>query len=173
MNRWVGRVRGALGMGLLWALGGIGIGGVIELLDNILPGGLSYASRVDMWPQVLAIPGFIGGLLFAVVLMIAGGRSRFDELSLPRFTAWGAVAGALLGGIAMTIGAPLTFVPITMAAGAAAAAGSLLLARRASAPVAIDAGHTMSDPAMDDLDALEHDELSDGAADRDRRRRLR
>mgnify|MGYP003388614971 CR=1 FL=1 len=129
MKRWLGRVRGALGMGLLWAVGGAGIGGVIELLDNVLPGGLPMASRVDMWPQTLAIPGFIGGLIFAAVLMIAGGRYRFDELSIPRFTAWGAVAGLVLGAIAMTIGAPLGFMGITMLAGARSAFSSLKIAR--------------------------------------------
>jgi hypothetical protein len=44
----------------------------------------------------LAIPGFAGGALFSVVLAIAGRRRRFAELSLPRFTLWGAVGGLLL-----------------------------------------------------------------------------
>ena len=38
---------------------------------------------------VLAIPGFFGGAFFSTVLGIAGRRHRFDELSLPRFAAWG------------------------------------------------------------------------------------
>jgi hypothetical protein len=134
MAQWGRRIRGTIVMGLLWAAGGVGIGGVIELIDNVWPGALSFASRVDMWPQTLAIPGFLGGLLFATVLMIAGRQYRFDQLSMPRFTAWGAVAGLALGGLAMTIGAPLLFVGITTLAGAVAAAGSLQLARRARTP---------------------------------------
>ena len=123
------RVRATLGMGLLWAVGGFGVGGVIELLDNVLPGGLAMASRVDMWPQTLAIPGFIGGVLFAVVLMVAARRQRFDQLSMPRFSALGAVAGLALGALAMSIGAPVIFLGIMAFAGTVAAAGSLLLAR--------------------------------------------
>ena len=45
----------------------------------------------------LAVPGFVGGAFFSAVLGIAGRRRRFDELSLPRFAAWGAVGGLLLG----------------------------------------------------------------------------
>jgi hypothetical protein len=137
MPTWMKRVRATLGMGLLWAAGGMGVGGVIELLDNVLPGGLAMASRVDMWPQTLAIPGFIGGVLFAVVLMIAARVQRFDELSMPRFAAWGAVAGLALGVIAMAIGAPVMFLGIMSLAGTVAGAGSLLIARRASSPAAL------------------------------------
>jgi hypothetical protein len=87
------------------------------------------ASRVDMWPQTLAIPGFIGGVLFAVVLMIAARRQRSDQLSMPRFSALGAVAGLALGALAMAIGAPVMFLGIMTFAGTIAAAGSLLRAR--------------------------------------------
>lgn len=131
MKRWLARARGVLGMGLIWAAGGIGVGGLIELLDNVLPGGLAMAKRVDMWPQTLAIPGFIGGVIFAIVLMIAGRKYRFDELSMRQFLVWGALAGMLLGGLAMSIGAPLLFVGMTTLAGTVAAFSSLLLARRA------------------------------------------
>lgn len=120
-----------LGMGLLWAVGMAGVGGVIELLANVLPGGFPMASAIDMWPQTLAIIGFIGGVIFALVLGIAEGRHRFDELSLPRFTAWGAVAGFLLGLRPALLGAPLFFLGITTLGSAIAAACSLALARRA------------------------------------------
>lgn len=129
MPIWAKRVRATLGMGVLWAAGGFGVGGVIELLDNVLPGGLAMASRVDMWPQTLMIPGFIGGVIFALVLMVAARRQRVDELSMPTFAAMGAVSGLALGVIAMTIGAPVMFLAIMTLAGTAAATGSLLLAR--------------------------------------------
>src|SRR5678816_4432171 len=44
----------------------------------------------------LAVPGFVGGVLFSIVLGIVGRRRRFDQLSLPRFAAWGALGGLLL-----------------------------------------------------------------------------
>jgi hypothetical protein len=127
-------------MGAVWAAGAAGVGGLIELLDNVLPGGLSMESAVDMWPQTLAIPGFVGGVVFSVVLGIAARRRRFDELSIPRFAAWGAVAGLVLGGVAAVIWAPLAFVAITTVASAGAASGSLALARAAAQPRLLDAG---------------------------------
>ncbi|MFN8669589.1 MAG: hypothetical protein U0164_20545 [Gemmatimonadaceae bacterium] len=131
MQSLMRRVRGALGMGVIWGVAGAAIGGVLELIDNILPGALPFISRVDMWPQTLAIPGFMGGVIFALVLMIAGGRRRFDELSIPRFAAWGALAGLVLGSIGVSNGLPLYVLGITALGGAVAASGALSLARRA------------------------------------------
>ena len=131
MQSLMRRVRGVLGMGVIWGVAGAAIGGVLELIDNILPGALPFISRVDMWPQTLAIPGFMGGVIFALVLMIAGGRRRFDELSIPRFAAWGALAGLVLGSIGVSNGLPLYVLGITALGGAVAASGALSLARRA------------------------------------------
>lgn len=125
------RARAVLVMGVVWAGGGALIGGVIELLANIIPGGFPFASRVDMWPQTLAIPGFIAGIIFAGLLMIGARHRRLDELSLPMIAGWGAAAGALLGVIAMTIGAPLGFIGITALFGALGGSLSLGVARLA------------------------------------------
>ena len=98
MNTWLKRARGLLGMGLTWAvtwaLGGILIG----VASNLLPG-LPWNSFFEIFDAplpALAIPGFVAGVLFSIVLGIAARRRRFDELSLPRFTAWGAAGGLLL-----------------------------------------------------------------------------
>ena len=148
MKPWVRRVRGTIGLGLLWAAGGFCVGGMIELLDNILPGGLAMASAVDMWPQTLAIPGFLGGVIFAVVLMVAARHQQFDELSMPRFAGWGAITGLTLGGLAMSIGAPVIFLAIMAGAATVAAATSLWLARRATqrTPLASSATSTSALP---------------------------
>ena len=140
MQTWRRRIRGAIGLGLLWAAAGAGVGALIELIDNVLPAAHPLTRLVDMWPQTLAIPGFLGGVVFATVLGIAAGRRRFDELSLPRITAWGAVAGLLLGGLAMALGAPAVFLGIMTLGSAIAAAGSLALARRADDRRSLDAG---------------------------------
>ena len=142
------RLRGALGTGLIWAAGGAGVGGLIELLDNVLPGGLAMASAVDMWPQTLAIPSFIGGVLFATVLGIAAGRRRFDELSLPLFAALGALSGLLLGALGVSLGAPSVFMAITTLWSATAAAASLALARRSAERGLLDAGEDVGDEAV-------------------------
>lgn len=129
MKKLLRRVRGALGMGLVWAIGGMGVGGLIELILNILPG--PDGAVIDMWPQVLAIVGFIAGTIFGTVLGIAAGRRRFDELSLPGFAGWGALAGLLLGGLGVATGGPVLFVVVTTLASAIAGAVSLALARMA------------------------------------------
>jgi hypothetical protein len=49
-----------------------------------------HGAILDMWPQTLAIVGFVGGVVFSAVLGIAERRRRFGELSIPRFSAWGA-----------------------------------------------------------------------------------
>jgi hypothetical protein len=126
MRKWLRRVRGAVVIGILWALAWGLIGGfVMEAIVD--PNG----RIADIWPMVLGIPGFFGGVIFSVMLGMAEGRRRFDELSLARFGVWGAVTGALLGVLGgVTIGlSPLILVPLTLL-GAASATGSLALARK-------------------------------------------
>ena len=102
MRHWLRRIRGALGMGIVWAIGGALIGGFIELLLNIFPG-LEALHAIDMWPQTLAIPGFVGGVFFAVVLGIAGSRQKSD-MSMRQFAMWGALAGLLFSGFLLATG---------------------------------------------------------------------
>jgi hypothetical protein len=114
-------------MGLLWAAAGAVGGGIIEAILNVLPGSDLFLG-VDMWPAELAIPGFLGGVVFSMVLWAMEGRRRFAELTLPRFAVWGAMVGLLLGA---ALGLPLVaIVPVTLIS-SGSAAGSLALARRA------------------------------------------
>lgn len=158
MNRWLRRIRGAVGMGLAWAAGWALFGVLIGATSVLLPG-LPWDAFFEVFDAplpALAIPGFLGGALFSVVLGIAGRRRRFEELSLPRFAAWGAVGGLLVSlvpaamvavGLATlsrpdaglwrltaTIGVPLALLS------AASAAGSLMLARKAEARASLGGG---------------------------------
>ena len=126
MRDIVRRLRGALGMGFIWALGGALVGGLIEGILNILPGSDMWLG-VDMWPAALAIPAFLAGVAFSVVLVLAEGRRGFDELRLPRVALWGALGGVLLGGV---VGLPLVGLAVLALTSAASAAGTLALARR-------------------------------------------
>ena len=106
MGRLLRRIRGALGMGITWAVvWGVVGGGIMEVIVD------PHGKILDMWPQTLAIPGFLSGVIFSVVLFIAAGRRSFDELSLPRFTGLGAVGGLLLGSILVAAGLGGTAVP--------------------------------------------------------------
>jgi hypothetical protein len=79
---WMRRIRGALGMGLTWAAGWAVAGiliGVSSLILPFLPWDVFF--RVFDAPlPMLAVPGFVGGAIFSVVLGIAGRRHRFDVL---------------------------------------------------------------------------------------------
>ena len=131
MKKWTRRIRAALGMGLIWALGWGLVGGfVMEAFVD------PHGRIADMWPQGLAMTGFFGGLVFSSVLWMTEGRRRFDQLSLPRVGVWGAVAGALivLGGILIGLQpafAALVIGPVTVMS-AVSATGSLALARMAN-----------------------------------------
>ena len=136
------RVRAALAMGLLWGGAGAIAGGIIELIMNILPGSDLFLG-VDIWPAALAIPGFLAGALFSVILALTMRRRRFEELTLGRFAFLGALTGALLGvGLGVTVGFPLiALAPLTIVSGASAAT-SLALAKRARKAESIGPGET-------------------------------
>ena len=161
MTKALRRIRGAIGMGLTWAaawaVGGLLIGVTSRLLPA-LPWDAFFAIYDAPLPT-LALPGFVAGLLFSIVLGVAARRRRFDELSLPRFAAWGAAGGLLLSlvpaaavalGLA-SLGTPeaglwrITAVisgPFTLLS-ALSAAGSLLLARRTEQRVARGRGERL------------------------------
>jgi hypothetical protein len=85
--------------------------------------------------------GFVAGVIFAGVLALVEGRRRFDQMSQPRFAAWGAAVGFLLfATFVLTValaGDPaflwnlVVLGPIFAVAAAGSAAGLLALARRA------------------------------------------
>ncbi len=104
---WLRRLRGVVGMGVIWAVGWAVAGLLVGVASRLLPWlpWDAFFAIFDAPLPALAVPGFMGGMLFAGVLMVVGRRRRFEELSLLRFTAWGAVGGLLLA-----------LVPIAMAA---------------------------------------------------------
>ena len=101
MMSWMRPILRAFAMGLTWAVGwafaGVGIG----IATGFLPNGHPVQSFLDPW-LALAMPGFIGGVVFSVVLRIVEGHRNFIELSLPRAGAWGAVTGLVLGVVPST-----------------------------------------------------------------------
>ena len=123
MTTWIRRLRGALGMGLLWALAWGLVGGLIELTWNLWPG-FPLGPLMDMWIQGLVIPGFIGGGLFALILGVAEHHRRYEELSPSRFALWGAAAGMLLGGLVVLIAQPSHWLHGAIMAGALTVTGS-------------------------------------------------
>jgi hypothetical protein len=137
MKKWLRPIRGAIGMGLTWAAAWGGAGTIVTLGFLLRTG-----SRPDApFPLMFAAAGLVAGLLFSGVLRLVEGRRPFDQMSLRRFAAWGAVGGFLLAAaFVLTVslsGSPgflwnlVVVGPVFAAAAAGSAAGSLALARRA------------------------------------------
>lgn len=75
MKKWHRHIRGTIRTALTWAALGAVAGAFVELLNDVLPGGLPMASLFDVWPPVLAIAGLLGGALVSSALRLVG-RSR-------------------------------------------------------------------------------------------------
>lgn len=150
MHKGLRRLRGALGMGLTWAVAWAFAGILIGVSSLLLPGlpWDAFFAVFDAPLPALAVPGFVGGILFAGVLGVAGRRRRFEQLSVPFVAGAGAAGGFLLSlvpgvMVAMQLASAdgahmgvwtLTAVislPFTLLS-ALSATGSLLLARSGS-----------------------------------------
>jgi uncharacterized membrane protein YedE/YeeE len=123
-------------MGLTWAVAGGAVGTLISLGFVVRTG-----SRPDApFPIMLGGLGFVAGLVFSGVVLLAEGRRRFDEVTLPRFAAWGAAVGLALSAtffVILSRGDPgflryfVVVGPAVAVLAAGCAAGSLALARLA------------------------------------------
>ena len=145
MDRWIRRVRGAIGMGLTWAAAWFA-GGMAILITSLI---LTGSTGADVpYPVGFGAFGFVAGVTFSAVLGLAEGRRRFDEMSMARFAGWGALGGFLLSagfvGLVSLIEGPAFLSnlailgPVFGIAGAGCAAGTLALARKAEDGTLLD-----------------------------------
>jgi hypothetical protein len=135
MSKWLRHIRGAVLMGITWALIWMPMGLLIGFI-------VDRDGRMDEpWILVGTFPGFLAGVIFSVVLGIAARRRRLDELSVAKVGGWGAVAGLAIGSLPLIIGdhgpdlprlLPIDLVIISSITllSAVSAAASLVLARR-------------------------------------------
>ena len=171
MKNWLRPIRGAIGMGLTWALGWAVAGlliGVASILLPILPWD-AFFEVFDAPLPAFAIPGFFAGVFFSAVLGIAGRRRSFRELSLPQVAGWGAVGGLLLTlfpfalvavGLASREGSSVSTsqilaviaVPFILLS-AASASVTLLVARRAERGVTVEDNDGVMDAGLADSEA--------------------
>lgn len=134
MTRWLRRVRGALLMGLIWAVIWMPVGLLIGAVAD--PDG----SMDEPWILVGTYPGFLAGVLFSALLGVAARRRKLRELSVAKVARWGAFAGLAIGSVPFMMGSPservswwLPFAVVTSITflSSFSAAGSLVLAKRA------------------------------------------
>ena len=88
MHTWLRRVRGAIGMGLAWGAAWGAAGSIPRWVFGFNPDA--------PFPIIFGVLGFVAGVTFSGLLVLTEGRRRFDQMSLPRFAAWGAAGGLLL-----------------------------------------------------------------------------
>jgi hypothetical protein len=152
MKKWLRRIRGAIGMGLTWAAGWAPVGAITGWITATILG-FPLGTVASNYAVMFSALGFIGGTIFSTVLSLAeGGRRSFEQLSLPRFVAWGAVGGLLLGGLAVTaglLGAGLSTLGVVVAGasmllGAGSAAGTLVIARTADSQALLEEGEDVA-----------------------------
>jgi hypothetical protein len=128
MEKLLRRIRGALGMGLIW--------GAAWGIAGSLPRWLFGIETDVPFPLVFGVLGFISGVTFSAVIALTEGRRSFDQLSIPRFASWGAVGGFLVSALfaraaSLGLGDVLVVAPTFAVACAACASASLAIARRA------------------------------------------
>ena len=146
MKKWLRRMRGALGMGLTWAIGWAPVGAVTGWVTGVLLGFPLIGIALN-YTAMFGVLGFAAGTIFSTVLSITERRRRFEELSSARFVTWGALGGSVLGVMAVAIGlVGLEFtwfgaavIGIAALMGAGSAAGTLAIARAADTPAQLKA----------------------------------
>ena len=147
MKDWLRRIRAALWIGLTWALGWAVVGAIFGATIATITGEPA-AAIIDLWGEAMGALGLVAGVAFSSILLLAERRRSLVEFSLPRFTAWGAAGGLVVGLlIAGMVGAGVKafllldsiIIGTTAVLGAGSAACLLALARMADEPGLLDA----------------------------------
>ena len=160
MKKWLRRVRGAVLMGLIWAVVWLPVGLLVGMIVD--PNG----TMDEPWVFVGTFPGFLAGIFFSVVLGIAARRRRLDELSIAKVAGWGAVAGVLIGALPFILGdqdgrtgrlwlLPVVVISAITLLSTVSAAASLMLARTSDTLELTEAGADMAEVGVAEFEAEE------------------
>lgn len=164
--KWLRKLRGIIGMGLLWGVVWGLLGFLLGALQ-VLPGVLRLAPLPFIVARMVGsafgwgIWGGLSGATFGGALMLAEGRRSLTELSAARIGFWGALGGMVfpvLITVAGIVGRPgmLRVLPgFTLAGatlGAASAVSMLWLARRAARGEAGTSSDGLLSAGLPDLD---------------------
>jgi hypothetical protein len=149
-------------MGLTWAVVWAVAGLLIGVASILVPGPWFdwFVEVFDAPLPALAVPGFVCGGLFSGVLGIAGRRRRFDELSMPWFSALGAVGGLVLNLLPLSLilsGVPSADLPglwmfmgLVVVLSGGSAAGTLALARMGEGGRSLGSGVDVDEVGLTD-----------------------
>lgn len=128
---WLRRIRAALVTGVLWFIVWAPAGVLLSVAVD--PNG----SMDEPWALITGYPGFLGGVVFSLVLAVAGRSRRLEELTIARVSVWGALAGAIVGTVPFLIGTPTERIPTWLLATGVITASTLLSASSAAGTLAI------------------------------------
>jgi len=146
VKRFLRRIRGVIGAGILWSMGW----GVVFLGFRLLFGPpqaeLSSVVAVGMFF------GFFGGASFALILSVVERRRNLDQLSLWRVALWGFLGATalllclrLFGlGSAISFGPSITTLGFQGLLGAGFATGSVAIARQETPELTEGDGRSMA-----------------------------
>jgi Uma2 family endonuclease len=147
MKMWLRRIRGAIGMGFTWALA--------WFIAGMVPRWVLGINADVPFPLVFGVLGFLAGVTFSGVILVTERRRSFDQISIPRFAAWGALGGLLLSAVFSRM-ASLGWADVMMIAptfalsSALCASGSLAIARRAMRQDRLDSPVNNADVELTD-----------------------
>ncbi len=150
MGRLFRAIRGAVGIGLTWAVAWVMVGGLLSLA--LAPLGITVDATLT-W----AILGLFSGSAFSVALGMAGRRNTFDEMSLRYFAVGGGLATLLIYAYfghwsfqSLEHWAWATSIGLV---GAGFASGSLAVARRATHEELLEANEDVAEIGLTDREA--------------------
>ena len=147
MRKWLRRVRGAIGLGVIWGVAWGAVGAIPRWVF-----GVNTDAPI---PLIFGALGVIAGVTVAVLVAATEGRRKFDQISLLRFAGWGAMGGLLLSALwanaaSLGWGDVLAIAPTFALACAACASGSLALARRTVRQALPDSGGDTTEAELTD-----------------------
>ena len=132
MTGFLQRLRGALGIGVIWGVLWAGIGFALVLTIGLFdPEDIGPGEGPGRAAAIMGALGFLSGLAFAGLFSLAERRRTIRELSLGRVAVWG-----VLGGVAipLLLGTDGSMGWMSGALGGTFAAASVAAARRGALP---------------------------------------
>jgi hypothetical protein len=131
MTGLVRRLRGAVAIGLSWAIMWVVIGLILFAVIRIVsPEDIGPGEGLDRALPILGLVGFLSGLGFAGLLSLAERRTSLRDLSLLRVALWGLLGSAA---IPWLLGTNFSEGLVTGPMGAIFATASVAIARRGAA----------------------------------------
>lgn len=162
MNRLFRKLRGMIGMGLTWGVAWAAIFYVIiSIVAVVDPPSIDAGEQPAFLAAFGGAFGFISGAVFGLLLSLAEGRRKLLDITPARAAIWGALGAATLPVISGRFDQVMFFSPI----GAAIAAGTVAIARRAERRAALPGAEPLL--AVEEGDAVPN-AFSDRTAGREK-----